>query len=94
MHLAHTNNAGPAVPTWLDAPAAKPTLIAMRVQVTTQSGYEHRYDGMFTNTFDAYDHALERFPLADRIEVEALPTGNTTTTTTTTTQNTGGSDAA
>lgn len=61
-------------PAWIEAEARKPAR-AMRVQVVTDCGQRHEYEGLFATTFDAYDDALSRFQHCARIEVQAKTKG-------------------
>jgi hypothetical protein len=62
----------PQTVTWLHArPVTLPK--PMRVKVRCTSGAQHVYEGEYRHTFDAYDEALDRYPDAARIVVDALP---------------------
>ena len=50
----------------------RPACIAMHVSVRTQGNGRHEYQGLFGHTFDAYDHAMETYLDAARIEVKVL----------------------
>ena len=70
--LLCTQPPAPGAGAWLEARRVvvpKP----MRVQVRLPGSAQQVYEALFGHTFDAYDDALERYPMALRIEVTVLP---------------------
>lgn len=72
--------APPALP-WVEPAAPRKERRRMTVLVRTEAGQRHQYEGLFSDTFAAYDDALARFAQASRIEVKPVhaPHHNPTT---------------
>lgn len=64
---------------WIEPPPARKERRRMRVIVRTEAGLRHEYEGLYSDSFAAYDDALVRFALANRIEVKPVATTATAT---------------
>ena len=67
--------AGAATGPWIEPPPPRKERRRMCVTVRTDTGMRYEYEGLYSNTFAAYDDAMERFALAARIEVRPVPAG-------------------
>ena len=63
---------------WIEPPPAVKERRRMQVIVRTAAGMRHEYEGLYSDSFAAYDDALMRFALANRIEVKPVATSVTT----------------
>lgn len=60
---------------WIEPPPVHKERRRMQVIVRTETGQRHEYEGLYSDSFAAYDDALVRFALANRIEVRPVATG-------------------
>lgn len=62
---------------WINTPqpvkSLRPMLVKVHSVPPSDAAQRFEYEGLFNSTFDAYDDALNRFPFAQRIETEYVP---------------------